>query len=279
MEWHVQPQADARVERHRSQSVKRSRSFTAPASRSSHPPASRATASFTLIELLVVVAIISLLAALLLPALGRAKEQGKRAACVNNLRQIGTAIFLSADDHNGEMYLRTKLNYPFGWSYPTCTGDYGGAGYQETFFYWKPILRYLGGNTRVFFCPSAKPSPGSEVGRNSYFARVWTRGYQINTCAYEESQSPAPTVSPAPWPVASYRLADVAPTTPLVIEWTLGLPGDIALGLSWLRPPAGNHGTLANPQALHLLWADGSVSAETKRFVTLSGYWVPNGPR
>jgi prepilin-type N-terminal cleavage/methylation domain-containing protein len=58
---------------------------------------------FTLIELLVVIAVISILAALLLPSLGRAKSSGRRAACVSNLRQIGVAIHNYAQDREGRI--------------------------------------------------------------------------------------------------------------------------------------------------------------------------------
>src|SRR5437762_3202885 len=57
--------------------------------------------SFTLIELLVVIAIIAILVALLLPSLARAKEQGRRVVCMNNLRQIGIATRLYVDDNDG----------------------------------------------------------------------------------------------------------------------------------------------------------------------------------
>ena len=56
---------------------------------------------FTLIELLVVLAIITVLASLLLPALARAKEQARRAKCISNLKQVALAVKEFASDHDG----------------------------------------------------------------------------------------------------------------------------------------------------------------------------------
>ena len=59
--------------------------------------------AFTLIELLVVIAIIALLMAILMPALSRAREQGKRAVCLSHLKQMQLSWIIYADENDGRI--------------------------------------------------------------------------------------------------------------------------------------------------------------------------------
>ena len=104
------------------------------------PDRERGATSFTLLELLVVMAVIAILAAMLLPALGRSKEFGRATQCLSNLHQIGLGFQLYVQDNNNKMPAMRDLSL-------TGTNDLPAP---------DQVLSNSVANVCVFACPSDK---------------------------------------------------------------------------------------------------------------------------
>ncbi len=121
----------------------------------------KSTRAFTLIELLVVIAIIGILSALLLPVLSRAKQSAQGTMCLNNGKQMMTAMHLYTGDNN-DLFPPNPDDGNILPGYNWCSGNAGINGPQE----FDPdvlkdpnrslLITYLGGNVAVFKCPADK---------------------------------------------------------------------------------------------------------------------------
>lgn len=94
---------------------------------------------FTLVELIVVIAIIAILAAMLLPAIQKGKERSRRAVCLSNLRQIGNALSIYANDNAGWLPMHPGAVGPWLWDLPITTRD---------------AIILAGAQRHIFYCPS-----------------------------------------------------------------------------------------------------------------------------
>ncbi len=122
---------------------------------------------FTLVELLVVIAIIAILAALLAPALSSAKDSGRKAVCLSNLRQIGLAIHVYADDFSGSIPYGPKAPpftspanfYPSTGAPTSLVSLDGGAPVALGLL----LQSHLSAQPRVLYCPGTDQRLNADV--------------------------------------------------------------------------------------------------------------------
>jgi prepilin-type N-terminal cleavage/methylation domain-containing protein/prepilin-type processing-associated H-X9-DG protein len=243
----------------------------------------RRSQAFTLIELLVVIAIIAILAAMLLPALTRAKMASRTAACKSNMRQIRLAFQLYQDDHQGLGHPRRNwmrwIRDGGDFSHPgsldrgnMITGDhseaYWGVGYA-------PYLAY---NHKVCFCPEAKSADdqydpqthndGKFQGGHVYITYGFNGYYQTSTpgaagldVALFEGSVNAASAAGRARPATALR----APATTILFQdaWEAMLDGseDTPLNLSqWAAYPDRLNEYYRHNGRGNIMWADGHAS-------------------
>ncbi len=228
------------------------------------PASSSSPRGFTLIELLVVLAVIAVLAALLLPALASARQAGRKAACLSNLRQLGIAIHSYAHDSNGQI--------PYGPKAPPFTSPasfYPSTGSPTSLLSLQSgapvglgllLSQTLANAPKVLFCPGSD----QPLDADAELAKV---GLHQAQCSYyyrhggntQLFDSPAGTNSLAPPRLENLGLnRDGRPIRALAIDTLFLCPPDLA---SFNVKPRTHH----QLKFANVLFADGSARSRPNR--------------
>jgi len=221
------------------------------------------------VELLTVLVIISVLAALLMPSLTRSREKGRSVSCKSNLRQIGMALLLYAEDNDSWFVpcavYGEKTVY---WS-GTCTSGFGGVIPEGG------LNEYMGKNGGIRACASARFLPDEDGSTNSgnggygyseALGSLWTADYSTRPGKNANITDPSRTLSfadNAGWSGSSYTQQLNLPP-PYYFNTS---EKDAGFGNAWATMHF-RHSGKAN-----ICWLDGHVE-DLPMTLTLDG-WVP----